>query len=65
MRIKLLGWIGIVWGGAIIVSKLVASNAEPAKSGAYAAGQTAGLVLGVLLLVVGAYYAFRKPKPQQ
>jgi LPXTG-motif cell wall-anchored protein len=57
-----LGWIGIVWGGAIVVTRLLGSGSSGGESGAYAAGQTGGLVLGFLLLGVGAYYAFRKQK---
>ena len=60
MRNRILGWIGIVWGGAIVATRLLGSDGG--ASGAYAAGQTAGLVLGVLLFLAGAYYAFRKAK---
>jgi hypothetical protein len=62
MCTRIFGWIGIVWGGAIVVTKLLDTGSGAGGGGASAAGQSAALVLGFLLLVVGAYYAFRKPK---
>jgi hypothetical protein len=48
MRSRILGGIGVVWGGA-----------APERSGAYGAGQTAALVFAVLLVAVGGYYLLK------
>lgn len=63
MRSRILGWVGIVWGGAIVVARLLGSGSSSGESAAYATGQTGGLVFGFLLLVAGAYYAFRDLPP--
>ncbi len=60
MRNKILGTIGVIWGGAILVSAF--SRGGPQGSGAYAAGQTGGIVFGALLLIVGAYYFLKRSK---
>jgi hypothetical protein len=54
MRNRIFGAIGVVWGGLMLVSAFLRGG--PQGSGAYAAGQTAGLVFAVLLVLVGAYY---------
>jgi len=58
MRNKIFGAIGVLWGGAILVSAFL--NGGPQGSGSYAAGQTAGLVFALLLLAVGAHYLLKK-----
>lgn len=60
MRNKIFGAIGILWGGGILISAFMRGG--PQGSGAYAAGQTSALVFGALLLIVGAYYLFKKAK---
>lgn len=51
-----LGLVGVVWGGAVVVSGLFRTLADNA---AYAAGQLTGFVLGGLLFAVGLYYAIK------
>lgn len=63
MRNKIFGAIGAIWGGLILLNGLM-SNSSGSASGAYNSGQTGGLVFGGLLLVVGVYYFFKKPKPK-
>jgi len=58
MRNKILGLIGVLWGGGILVSAFLRD--APGGSNAYAAGHTAGLVFGGLLFLVGAYYLFKR-----
>jgi hypothetical protein len=58
MRNRIFGAIGVVWGGLMLVSAFLRGG--PQGSGAYAAGQTAGLVFAVLLVLVGAYYLIRR-----
>lgn len=60
MRNKIFGGIGIVWGGLILFSWLTA--ASPSGSSAYQAGRSGAAVFGGLMLVVGLYYFFKKPK---
>ena len=62
MRNRIVGLIGVFWGGAIVVTRLLAGGAAGGESGAYAAGQTGGLVLGVLLFGVGVYCLFKRVK---
>ena len=54
MRNRILGGIGVVWGGAVLIYALM--NGGPQGEGAYAAGQTGGLIFGGVLFVVGLYY---------
>lgn len=63
MRNKIFGAIGAIWGGLILLNGLMSNSSEGA-SGAYSSGQAGGMVFGGLLLVVGVYYFFKKPKPK-
>jgi hypothetical protein len=58
MRNRILGAIGVIWGGLILLGRLIGGSPEEG-AGAYAAGQMTGVVFGVLLLVVGLYYLTR------
>jgi hypothetical protein len=60
MRNKIFGAVGVLWGGAILVSAFL--RASPEGSSAYAAGQMTGVVFGALLFVVGGYYLLRGAK---
>lgn len=62
-RNRVLGLIGVIWGGAILLSRFLSAS-PPSGSGAYGAGRAAGLVFAILLLVVGGYYLFKKPVPK-
>jgi hypothetical protein len=57
MRNRIVGGIGVVWGGFILVSAIVRGG--PQGSGAYAAGQTGALVFAVLLVIIGGYYLLK------
>ena len=54
---RIFGGIGVVWGGAMLVSAFL--RAGPEGSGAYGAGQSAALVFAVLLVAVGGYYLLK------
>jgi len=60
MRNRIFGAIGVVWGVAVLISAFLRGG--PEGSGAYAAGNTAGIVLGALLFIVGGYYLIRGSK---
>jgi hypothetical protein len=58
MRNKIFGGIGVIWGGAILLNWLTSD--PPTGSAAYQGGHTAAVVFGVLMLVAGLYYFFKK-----
>ena len=58
MRNKIFGGIGIVWGGGILAMRLFG---EPSGgSEAYQSGQTGAAIFGLIMLVLGFYYYFKK-----
>ena len=59
MRNKVLGGIGILWGG-LIVGRWVFSG-MPVGYGPFAAGQFYGVMLGLIMLVAGIYYFRKQP----
>lgn len=59
MRDKIFGGIGILWGGAILVRWLM--GATDGGSGAYQSGQSAAVIFGIVMLMAGLYYFFKKP----
>ena len=58
MRNRILGAIGILWGGFILSARLAADR-PVGGPGAYTAGQVAGLVFAALLVVVGLFYLIK------
>ena len=54
MRNRILGAIGVVWGGAALVNWLRSPGSH--GTGAYATGYSAGVIFGALLFLVGGYY---------
>lgn len=61
MRNKIFGWIGIIWGSAIIVSMFVRKAPLGNGPGPYAAGAMFGLLLGVAMLLAGIYVVRKRP----
>ena len=59
MRNKIFGGIGILWGGAIVVRWLIRGVSE-SKSAEYQGGEYAAVVFGVLMLLAGLYYFFKR-----
>ncbi len=57
MRNRIFGAIGVLWGGAMLVSAFLRDRSQ--GSSAYEAGQTTALVFAVLLLAVGGYYLLK------
>jgi hypothetical protein len=58
MRNRILGAIGVLWGGFILMGRLTADRPVDGP-GAYAAGQIAGLVFAALLLAAGLFYLIK------
>lgn len=64
MRNRILGAIGVIWGGAILLSGLL--RGVPEGEGAYAQGRAVGFAFGALLFAVGLYFLFKgKGRPPQ
>lgn len=61
MKRKLLGVLGVVWGGGLLALH-VARGARSGGMGGYAAGRGPALVFAGLLFGVGLYYLLR-PRP--
>ena len=60
MKNKILGIVGIIWGGLILLRCIVSDSAG--ESGAYQTGQTMGVVLGAGLFLAGCYALVKKHK---
>jgi hypothetical protein len=58
MRNRILGAIGVLWGGFILLGRLTAVRSIEGP-GAYTAGHIAGLIFAALLLVVGLFYLIK------
>ena len=59
-RNRVCGLLGAFWGGAVTISglgTLFANHAGREAAATYSAGQLTGGILGVLLLIVGIYFA--------
>jgi hypothetical protein len=66
MRNRILGSIGVLWGGALVVGHLVEGGTFDFSS-AYAAGKATGFVLGALMLLAGSttlVKSFRRSDPR-
>jgi hypothetical protein len=64
MRRKVLGAIGVLWGGTLLVLHLT-RGARSGALGAYAAGRAFALIFAGLLFGVGLYYLLRPVPPQR
>jgi hypothetical protein len=58
LRNRILGAIGVLWGGLIRLGRLKGGHAVQG-AGAYAVGQAVAVVLAVLMVLVGLYYLVR------
>lgn len=53
-RNRILGAIGVIWGLGVIIYYFLGTN-NAGSNGAYAQGQMAGLIFGIVLLLAGLY----------
>ncbi len=60
MSKRLIGAIGVLWGGGILLFGLLHGSGTKEAS-AYAAGQTAGWIFGLVLFFAGIYYLAKSP----
>jgi hypothetical protein len=63
MRNKIFGAIGAIWGALIILNWLFGTR--PDGNTAYQSGQSAAVIMGVIMLFAGLYYFFKKPVSKQ
>jgi hypothetical protein len=63
MRRKVLGAIGVLWGGTLLVLHFL-RGARSGGMGAYAAGRGLAIVFAGLLFGVGLYYVLRPAPPK-
>jgi LPXTG-motif cell wall-anchored protein len=63
MRNRIIGAIGILWGGAILLRYFL-NKGSVDRDAAYASGQKAAVVFGALLFVAGLYYFMKKRKQE-
>lgn len=59
MKNRILGAIGVLWGGGLVVSNFL--NGVQGE-GAYASGQKTAVVFGGLMFCVGLYYLVKGGK---
>jgi hypothetical protein len=64
MKRKVLGAIGVVWGGGLLALHFI-RGARSSGLGAYAAGRGPALVFAGLLFGIGLYYLLRPARPRQ
>ena len=62
MKNKILAWIGVIWGGLIVLSGLVKLFSGGISGGAYGVGQLLAFVFGGVLCFAGARGLSQKPK---
>jgi LPXTG-motif cell wall-anchored protein len=63
MRNKIFGGIGILFGGALLFRRFTSdapSGGTSAYQAGYEVGQSAAVIFGALMLLVGLYTFFRK-----
>jgi phosphate/sulfate permease len=60
MRNKVFGTIGVLWGGAIVVSTLI--RGVPSAETSYSAGQFAAFLFGFLLVGAGVWTLRRQTR---
>lgn len=60
MRNRIIGGIGVLWGGWIMLHWLL-SDAPAGASSAYRSGQSGAALFGAAMFCVGLYYFFKKP----
>jgi hypothetical protein len=58
MRNKVFGWIGVLWGSAIIISTL--AKGIPSPSSSYGAGGFTAFGFGFALLAFGIWTLWRE-----
>ena len=59
MRNKIFGSIGAIWGALILLNWF---NTPTSNNEAYQSGMNFAVIFGALLLIVGIYTFFKKPK---
>jgi hypothetical protein len=61
MKTRIAGFLGILWGGSVIVRWYLGRIPDSGGVG-IEGGYHGAIVFGVLLFVGGVYYLFKKPE---
>jgi hypothetical protein len=59
VRNKIFGAIGVLWGGGILF-RWFTQGPSTSMPSAYQSGEHAAMLFGLVMLVVGFYYLFKK-----
>jgi hypothetical protein len=59
LKRRVLGAVGVIFGGGIILTRLLGSN-DLSTSSSYRSGQIAGLIFGTMFFGIGIYYLLKK-----
>jgi hypothetical protein len=62
MRNRIMGGIGVVWGGGVVLYGLFGTERG---EGAYGAGQMAAVVFGACMFLAGLYYLIKGDPPDE
>ena len=60
MKAKILGVVGLVWGGVILIRFFFFSLYE--VNPAYKAGRYSALIFGFIIIILGIYSLFKKKR---
>ena len=55
MRLKILGWVGIVWGGFVLINGTIRAMTAGSSEGPFGAGQLVVIGLGAFMLLAGIH----------
>ena len=57
MRNRIMGLIGVLWGGGVVLSSLL--KGEDARGGAYATGSAGAAIFGLVMFCAGMFYLIK------
>ena len=60
MRLKVLGWIGVVWGGFVLINGVVRAMTASPGDDPFNPGQLVAMGLGMFMLLAGLHTLFSK-----
>ena len=61
MRLKILGWVGVVWGGFVLINGVIRAMAAAPGDDPFNPGQLLAMALGLFMLLAGIHTLVSKP----
>jgi hypothetical protein len=61
MRLKILGWIGIIWGGFVLVNGILRAVTAEAPEATFGSAQVVVIALGAFMVLAGIHTLRSKP----